>query len=275
MTGILSNLDTLLWMVVLIVVFLVFAVPRLRDSIRNVQLFARIMSSGHRGAILRFLDQLLRLPEETISMVLTHKLMPADTQLFLEKLVRQHTQDLHTDTKVGIHDTRTGKVETAFYVDLVTACCEPGLRATLANLVAIKIVETVTNHSYSFDAIAVSARGNVLLASKVADILDKPIIVFGDLAGVTFPERMRGTHISYKRYIMVDGLSASGEETLFIADMIRENGGEVRFVFVVLDRCFGAKDRVRRESPFEQPLELVYLEEYDDHRCAQLVRGTH
>jgi len=272
MTDILGNLDTFLWMLILIIVFLIFAVPRLRDSIRNVRLFAKIMSSGRRGAILHFLDQLLQLPEDAISMVLTHKLMPADAQLFLEQLVRQHTQDLHAEVPVGIHDTPTGKVETAFYVDLVTACCEPGIRAKLANLVAIKIVETVTSHSYPFDAIAVSARGNVLLASKVADILDKPIVVFGDLAGVTFPERMRGAHLSYNRYVLVDGLSASGEETLFIANMIRENGGEVRFVFVVLDRCFGAKDRVKRESPFDHPLEIVYLEEYDDRRCAILLR---
>ncbi len=114
-----------------------------------------------------------------------------------------------------------------------------------------------------------SARGNELLALRVADILDKPMMVFGDIAGVPFPQPVQGAP-HYKRYIIVDGLSASGEEILYVARAIKEIGAEVRYVFVVLDRCFGAKDRVRRESPFQQPLELLFLEEYDDRRCRDL-----
>lgn len=223
---------------------------------------------------LKSFSMLSKLPPDIVPAVLSQRLLPVDESLYLEQLVREYTQILPSPILVGIHDTPSGKVKTQYYVDMLSACCDAKTRTRLANSIAIRITEIVRKEQHTFDAIAVSARGNVLLAAEIGDILDKPIVLFGDLAGVSFPERMRAMQHRPHIYIIIDGLSASGEEILYSARSIKDLGGEARFVFVVMDRCFGAKDRVRNESPFTFPIELIYLAEYDDRRCHQLLSNS-
>ena len=85
-----------------------------------------------------------------------------------------------------------------------------------------------------------------------------------------------------ERYIIVDGLSASGEEIIYVSNLVKAMNAEVRFVFTVIDSCFGAKDRARNESPFVHPVELVFIAEYDDRNVSIskssnyiLLRGTY
>jgi len=266
-----SDLDNYVWILFFAVIFLLFLLPKIWEAGRNFLLFFRVTKLGRREKVLDFLSRLAKLPEDVVDLVLSQIFLPVDTSLFIEQLVRQYTQILTLPTSVGIHDVPSGKVVTKFYVDILSACCNSKIRLKLALMVALRLNEVIRRENYTFDAIAVSARGNVLLASKVAELLDKPVVLFGDLAGVTFPQRISAMHQTSQRYIIIDGISATGEETLFVARLIKDLGAEVRFVFVALERCFGAKDRVRRDSPFKHPLELVYLDEYDDKRCTSLL----
>jgi orotate phosphoribosyltransferase len=254
-----------------VVLFFIFAgISKAWQGIKEFSIFWRVLRVNRQGAVLKFLSRLAELPPDTVPLVLSQILLPIDEELYIEELVRKYTQVLPTVTPVGIHESPTGKVNTKYYVDILSACCDADTRRKLAQMIALKVAEICRQDQHAFEAIAVSARGNVLLAAEVGDLLDKPIVLIGDLAGVTFPERMQAMPHLPRRYIIVDGLSASGEETLYVANLINGLGGEVRFVFTIIDRCFGAKDRVRNESPFSHPLELFCLAEYDDRRCAQI-----
>jgi len=260
------SLLTEYWVVVVLLLSLLLLFLNLREALKDILLFYRVMSGRGREEIRNFLLRLVNLPEETIRELLTNRVIPDRSTGLVEEVVLSHTQYLGDKVAVGVHDTPSGKVQTEYYVDLVTACCDTKTRAKLANMLAIKILGTLKLKQYTYEAIAVSAMGNQLLAAEVSNILDKPMVVFGDIAGVAFPQRFqRAPH--YKRYIVVDGLSATGEEILHLGRAIKETGAEVKYIFVILDRCFGAKDRVRRESPFPYALELIYLEEFDDRRC--------
>lgn len=243
-----------------------------RKRLKDFWLFLKIIRVDQQGVIAKFLNRMSNLPPEVVSSILSQILLPTtDNALYIEDLVRNYTQVLPEEVLIGIHDTKKGKVKTQYYVDVLSACCDSKTRHKLAQMIAVRVNDVMRQKNHTFDAIAVSALGNMLLAVEVADLLDKPIVVFGDLAGVDFPKRMQAMQNVPQRYIIVDGLSASGEETIYVAKMIESLGGQVNFIFTVIDRCFGAKDRVRHDSPFRFPMELIYLEEYDDKRCKQLV----
>lgn len=253
------------------VYFIIIGLRRAWQGIKEFWLYRKLIRFDHEGVISRFFERLADLPPETVPSVLSQVLLPVDSTLYLEQLVKDHTQVLSNRALVGIHNTPTGKVKTKYYVDVLSACCDAGARRRLANMMAIRVTDISREKQYVFDAIAISARGNVLLAAEVGDLLDKPIVLFGDLAGVSFPERINAMTKKPERYIIVDGLSASGEEILFVANLIKDMGADVRYVFTIIDRCFGAKDRIKNESPFVHPIELLYIAEYDDKKCAQLL----
>ena len=269
--GTLQNIPDYVYIILLAIIFAIVGFSKAREGIKEYWLFRKLMRVDRQGVVVNFLNRLAKLPPETVPDIISEILLPTDDAMYLGQIVREHTQVLPAQVLVGIHDTPKGKVKTQYYVDVLSACCDAQTRRRLARMMAIRITERIRQERHLFEAIAVSARGNVLLAAEVGDLLDKPIVLFGDLAGVNFPERMQGMGSIPQRYIIVDGLSASGEETLYLANLIKSIGGEVRFVFMVIDRCFGAKDRVRNESPFPHPLELICLDEYDDKRCSQLL----
>ncbi len=272
-----ATMDTLLNImkyvvpILLLIYFIIAGGTSAWEGIKQFWLFRKVLRVDRQGVVTNFFARLAKLPPDTVPEVLSQVLLPVDNVLYLEQLVREHTQVLPSPTLVGIHDTTTGKVTTQYYVDVLSACCDATTRRKLALMIAIRVTDIMRQKHHVFDAIAVSARGNMLLASEVGDLLDKPLVLFGDLAGVNFPERIHAMRSIPRRYIIVDGLSASGEETIYVANLIKSVGGEVRFVFTIIDRCFGAKDRVRNESPFNFPIELIFLEEYDDRRCKQLI----
>lgn len=251
--------------------FIVVGSRRAWQGIKEFWLYRKLIRYDREGGVSRFFERLANLPPETVPSVLSQLLLPVDSILYLEQMVKEYTQILPKKTLVGIHDTAKGKVNTRFYVDVLSACCDAETRRKLASMMAIRVTDISREKQYTFDAIAISARGNVLLAAEVGDLLDKPIVVFGDLAGVSFPERINAMTKKPQRYIIVDGLSASGEEILFVAKLIKDMGADARYVFTVIDRCFGAKDRVKNESPFPHPIDLSYIAEYDDKKCAQLL----
>lgn len=254
----------------LVLYAVIAAVTRAWDGLREYLLFRKIRKVDRQGVVSSFLKRLSELPPDIVFETLSNILLPVDEDLYLESLVKEHTQVLPEPANVGIHDTPTGKVQTKYYVDVLSACCDAQTRRKLAQMIALRILDVMRREKHIFDAIAVSARGNVLLAAEVGDLLDKPLVLFGDLAGVSFPERIQAMTKLPQNYIVIDSLSATGEEILYVSNLIKEMEGKVRFIFTVIDRCFGAKDRARNESPFDHPLELVYIAEYDDRLCAQL-----
>jgi orotate phosphoribosyltransferase len=257
---------------ILVALYVIFVASRKAwQGVKEFRLFLKVLHVDQQGVVSHFFGRIADLPPESVANILSQVLLPVDNNLYIEGLVRNYTQVLPEQVLIGIHDTKKGKVKTRYYVDILSACCDSKTRRKLSQMIVIRLTDVMRQNKHTFDAIAVPARGNMLLAVEVADLLDKPIVVFGDLAGVKFPERMQAMQSMPQRYIIVDGLSASGEEILHVANMIKSIGGQVHFVFTVIDRCFGAKDRVRHESPFDFPIELVYLEEYDDRKCRQLV----
>jgi len=258
----------------LVIYVLITTTVQAWDGLKSFSRFHRIRRVDKHGAVDGFFRRLMDTPPDLVSEVLSRILLPTNEDLYLEQLVREHTQILPRPTLVGIHDTPKGKVETRFYVDVLSACCDARTRRKLAQMIAIRVVNTMQQEKQSYDAIAVSARGNVLLAAEVGDLLDKPIVLIGDLAGVTFPERIQAMPKKPQKYIIVDGLSASGEEIIYVSNLIKSIGGETRFVFTVIDRCFFAKDRAKNESPFPYPIELKYIAEYGDRKCSQLLIET-
>jgi orotate phosphoribosyltransferase len=258
----------------LILYALISATTGAWEGIKQYFLYRKVLKVNRGGVVSSFLNKIAELPPDVVSQALSNVLLPIDADLYLEKLVRDHTQVLPKPTLVGIHDKPTGKVKTKYYVDVLSACCDAQTRRKLAQMVALKITEIVRKEKYTFDAIAVSARGNVLLAAEIGDLLDKPIVLFGDLAGVSFPVRFNAMHKKPERYIIIDGLSATGEEIIYVANLVKAINADARFVFTVIDRCFGAKDRARNESPFDHPVELVFIAEYDDRKCAGLFKSS-
>jgi len=244
------------------------------EGLKEYLVFRKIMKIDKNGVVTSFFKKLSELPPDMATETVSNVILPVDEVIYLEQIVRDHTQILPNQTWVGIHNTKTGKVKTQYYVDILSACCDARTRRKLAQMVAFRIIDTTRKERHSYDAIAVSARGNVLLAAEVGDLLDKPLVLFGDLAGVDFPERIQAMPKKPQRYIIVDGLSASGEEIIYVARMIKGTGAEVRFIFTVVDRCFGAKDRARNDSPFPHHMELVYIAEYDDKKCAKLLENN-
>jgi orotate phosphoribosyltransferase len=257
---------------ILVALYIIFVASRKAwQGIKEFWLFLKVLRVDQQGVVANFFSRIADLPPESVANILSQVLLPVDNNLYIEGLVRNYTQVLPEQVLIGIHDTKKGKVKTRYYVDILSACCDSKTRRKLSQMIAIRVTDVMRKNSHTFDAIAVPARGNMPLAVEVADLLDKPIVVFGDLAGVKFPDRLQAMQNIPKRYIIVDGLSASGEEILHVANMIKSLGGQVSFVFTIIDRCFGAKDRVRHESPFDFPIELIYLEEYDDRKCKRLL----
>ncbi len=135
------------WALTLGVVTIFFIILNLRETIKDLWIYFRVTTGHRRGEVRNFLSKLDGLPEETVRQLLTEKVIPDRSEGFIEEIVLSHTQYLGGKVAVGVHDTPTGKVQTEYYVDLVTASCDAKTRAKLANILAMKVLETVKARS--------------------------------------------------------------------------------------------------------------------------------
>lgn len=139
--------------------------------------------------------------------------------------------------KFGEFVLSSGK-KSSVYVDIKHACTYPDLLKLIAEEMRGKI------EGMDFDKIACVELGGVPLAVALAIETGKPYVIFrkqkkdygvkSDLIG----EIKEG-----EKFVVVEDVTTTGGSALSAAQRVRDRGGEVEAVIVVVDRNEGAMER--------------------------------
>src|SRR5262245_17562547 len=70
--------------------FIVVGLKRAWQGAKEFWVYRKLIHYDQEGAISRFFERLANLPPETVPGVLSQVLLPADSALYLEQLVREH-----------------------------------------------------------------------------------------------------------------------------------------------------------------------------------------
>lgn len=269
MLNFLSSMEEYLWLGFVLLIFVAFAIPQFIDLWKSIHLFFKVLFSPNKEQIMGLIRLLMSMPEKLalhlVSSIVNHNVQ----HINYDDLIRRYTSVV--DQPIGINDVKTGKVKTPFYVDFIAACCDVIVLKRISLQLASSIIETLKKENYSFDYIVSMSRSNVLVGLEVAKNLEKPFIVLGPTAGVDLERLVSINSKTTFRFILVDAIVSRGEEILNIANNVKLMGHELRYIFVAVDRCFHAKDRLREQSPFIHPLELYSICDYDDKKISAII----
>lgn len=150
-------------------------------------------------------------------------------------------------TPVGYHE----KIPIGVYVDLHTASCDPDLREVLARYLASRIRPRLDARERSDIALATPREGNVLVGSRVAQILGVPFLMVRTKRAPRFGYPIEGTFVSSMEAVIVDDL-VMGSLVARTAGLLRRHTG------LNVARCFSIFERVDAEP--RQFLEEVAIE---------------
>lgn len=252
------------------VILLIFMIMNLKDLVSFFIMFFRTLIHPRRHRIIEIISSLCKLPASSVDRLIKWETYVRHSEVILRQLLRDYTISFPSETPIGI--LSESKVMAKFYVDLLRASVEkPQIRQSLASSLCQKILQVCEENDYSFDRIAVPAEGNVVLALEVADYLHKPLILAGDVAGRR--ETIVGNVRTNDRIVIVDDISSSGGMLNRSCKLLKEKGAICRYIFVVIDRNFGAKRRVKEIELWDRPLDLISIYDLDDADIREMLRS--
>jgi len=154
--------------------------------------------------------------------------------------------------QIGTFTLSSGKLS-SYYVDLRTVPSYPGAFRYVIDCYLSLIKNEVGLEK--FDAIAGIPTAGLAFSSPVALELKKPMIyVRSEEKDYGHKKRIEGTIRPGWRVLVMDDLITTGHSLLSGIDAIREEGGEVKDVAVLIDRLEGGKTNLKRAGVALHPL---------------------
>jgi orotate phosphoribosyltransferase len=154
--------------------------------------------------------------------------------------------------QVGTFTLSSGKLS-SYYVDLRTVPSFPGAYRYVVDCYLSLIKNEVGLDK--FDAIAGIPTAGLTFSSPVALELHKPMVyVRKEEKDYGHMKRIEGTITPGWRVLVMDDLITTGHSLLSGIDAIREEGGEVKSVAVLIDRLEGGKASLRKAGVALRPL---------------------
>lgn len=184
-------------------------------------------------------------------------LTPLETLCFLHLYVRE-----------GGHVGRTRRFDVDYFVDLMSAALVPDhLQIMLTELV--NHIQRVADLS-QISVLAGPKRGNALLIASTAHRLSLTPILIKERP--LFGKTLEGVDGEPNSAAIIDDVSSDGELLANCAEVMRENGYEVRDAYVLIDRTEG--DSIDRLA--DLGISLHALISLDDHKLRNIVnRARH
>jgi orotate phosphoribosyltransferase len=157
--------------------------------------------------------------------------------------------------QVGTFTLSSGKLS-SYYVDLRTVPSYPGAYRYVIDCYLSLIRNEVGVGK--FDAIAGIPTAGLAFSSPVALELKKPMIyVRSEEKDYGHKKRIEGTIKPGWKVLVMDDLVTTGHSLLSGIDAVREEGGEVKDVAVLIDRLEGGKANLRRAGVALRPLTTI------------------
>jgi orotate phosphoribosyltransferase len=154
--------------------------------------------------------------------------------------------------QVGTFTLSSGKLS-SYYVDLRTVPSFPGAYRYVIDCYLSLIKNEVGLDS--FDAIAGIPTAGLAFSSPVALELKKPMIyVRKEEKDYGHKKRIEGTIKPGWRVLVMDDLITTGHSLLSGIEAIKEEGGEVKHVAVLIDRLEGGKANLKKAGVSLRPL---------------------
>lgn len=146
--------------------------------------------------------------------------------------------------QVGTFTLASGKLS-SYYVDLRTVPSFPGAYRYVVDAY-IALIKNAVGVA-KFDAIAGIPTAGLAFSSPVALELGKPMIyVRKEEKDYGRKRRIEGSISPGSRVLVMDDLITTGHSILGAIDAIKEEGGEVKHVAVLIDRMEGGKSNLRK-----------------------------
>ena len=161
--------------------------------------------------------------------------------------------------QVGTFTLASGKLS-SYYIDMRTVPSFPGAYRYIIDCYLELIRDDIG--LAKFDAIAGIPTAGLVFSSPVALQLGKPMIyVRKDEKDYGRKKRIEGTIKPGWKILVMDDLITTGKSTLSAIDAIREEGGEVKDVAVLIDRLEGGQANLKKAGvtlhPLTDVMELV------------------
>jgi orotate phosphoribosyltransferase len=154
--------------------------------------------------------------------------------------------------QIGTFTLASGKLS-SYYVDLRTVPSFPGAYRYVIDCYLALLRNEVGLEK--FDAIAGIPTAGLAFSSPVALELHKPMIyVRKEEKNYGRMKRIEGTIKPGWKVLVMDDLVTTGQSLLSGIDAIKEEGGEVKHVAVLIDRLEGAKANLRKAGVALRPL---------------------
>jgi orotate phosphoribosyltransferase len=161
--------------------------------------------------------------------------------------------------QIGTFTLTSGKLS-SYYVDLRTVPSYPGAYRYVVDAYLALLKNEVGVDK--FDVIAGVPTAGLAFSSPVALQLEKPMIyVRKEEKDYGRKKRIEGTLNLGSKVLVMDDLITTGHSIMGAVDAIREEGGEVKNVAVLIDRLEGGKSNLKKAGvtlrPLTDILELV------------------
>ncbi len=148
-----------------------------------------------------------------------------------------------------------------YYVDLrrvtLDGVAAPLVGAVMRDLVADWEFEAVGGLTLGADPVAVAMLHDAAAAGSRLDAF----VVRKDAKAHGLQRRIEGTHVAGRRCLVVEDTSTTGGSVMAAVEAVREAGGDVIGVAVIVDRDTGARQRIEAAGvPYRYAVGLADLE---------------
>ena len=144
-----------------------------------------------------------------------------------------------------------------YYISMKKAITEPEILSTISKLITDKIA------GEDIDKVAGPALGAVPIATAVSLESDIPLLMIRkEKKGYGTSKLIEGELKEGDNVIVVEDVSTTGGSLLKAIKAIKDNGGNVKRAFVVVDRQEGAIDEFAKENIELEP--LISVDEFFD-----------
>ena len=144
--------------------------------------------------------------------------------------------------KFGEFILNSGK-KSPYYVDLRQAISDPMTMDLIANCL-VRIIENEVGTD-SFDKIMGVPTAGIPFTALVCQKLSVPMLYYRkERKDHGIGKKIEGRMVANDRVLMIDDLITSGKSVLQVAEAVREQGGQVFELVVLLDREQGGREQI-------------------------------
>lgn len=141
----------------------------------------------------------------------------------------------------------------SYYIDLRTVPSFPGAYRYVVDAYHALLKEDIGLDK--FDVIAGVPTAGLTFSSPIALQIQKPMIyVRKEPKDYGRQKRIEGTIKPGDRVLVMDDVITTGHSVMSAVDAVREEGGEVKYVAVLIDRLEGAKSNLKKSGILLHPL---------------------